>query len=378
MLKILQILTDTNIGGAGIYLLNYLAARDRDQYDVAVVLPKNAALAPLVRNLGARVIEAETIADRSYSSESVRELADIFRKEKPALIHTHASLSARIAAKHLRIPVIHTRHCLEEPKAFPKNLIYRLINDSLSDRVIAVSHAVEENLLRDGIAPKKLRMIYNGIPTQPQYDESDRIALRSEFGIAPNELAVGIVARLEEVKNHELFLEAAELAAAQTPHLVFFVVGEGSLEKPLREKAASLAADIRFLGYQSDVSRLFAAIDIAVLCSHREALSLSLLEAMAQERPVVSTRSGGPEELIREGENGLLCENHNAAALARCIVALADDPEKRRAMGKSGKQFVDTHFSAEGMARKIEAEYTALAEEKHRVKSGAVSTENNR
>lgn len=363
MITVLQVLTDTNIGGAGIYLLNYLAARDRETFDVAVVLPKNAALSPLAAERGARVIEAETIADRSFSTESVRELTDLFKRERPALIHTHASLSARIAAKRLGIPVVHTRHCLEEPHRFPKNLLYRFINNRLSDRVIAVSHAVEENLLQDGIARKKLRMIYNGIPPQPQYSDAERSAFRAEFGIAPNTIAVGIVARLEEVKNHELFLQAAEIAAQKQERLVFLIVGEGSLESTLREKAAALSADIRFVGYQTEVARVFAALDIAVLCSHREALSLSLLEAMAQERAVVSTRSGGPEELIQDGENGLLCENHDPDALAAAILSLAEDENRRQTMGKFGKRFVDEHFAVADMAKKIEAEYALLAKE---------------
>lgn len=363
MKKILQVLTDTNIGGAGIYLLNYLAARDRDDFETAVVLPRGAALTPSVEKTGARVIEAEKIADRSYSKEGTNELCAIFRREKPDLVHTHASLSARIAAKKCKIPIVNTRHCLEDPKPFPKNLIYRALNNALSDRVIAVSRAVEENLLRDGIARKKLRMIYNGIPPQPQYTEDERNAFREEFGLSG--VCVGIVARLEPVKNHTLFLRAAELCAlarekSGESELTFVIAGGGSLENDLRERAKTDAphAKVLFLGQVENVSRLFCALDVAVLTSTHEALSLSLIEAMAQGRPVVSTRSGGPEELITPNENGFLC-GHDEKSLSEAILALARDGALREKFGRAGKARA-AEFSAENMARKIEDVYREL------------------
>ena len=358
MKKILQVLTDTNIGGAGIYLLNYLSARNRTDFETVVVLPRGAALRAPIEKTGVRVIEAENIADCSYSNAATRELCAIFRKEKPALVHTHASLSARIAARKCAIPIVNTRHCLEEAKPFPKNLLYRALNNFLSDRVIAVSHAVEENLLRDGISEKKLCMIYNGIPPQPHYSDEERTAFRKEFDL--DGVCVGIVARLEPVKNHELFLCAAEEAAKSDPSLLFIIAGDGSLSEILREKAKELAphAKVRFLGQIDSVSRLFCALDIVVLTSIHEALSLSLIEAMAQKKAVISTRSGGPEELITQGENGFLCD-HTKDSLAKAIVTLARDETLRRRFGEAGQKRAKD-FTAEKMARKIEDVYRTL------------------
>lgn len=366
MKKILQVLTDTNIGGAGVFLLNYLAFRDSASFETAVVLPKGSRLIPLVKETGARVIEAGCIADRSYSKEGTRELFDLFRDEKPDLVHTHASLSARMAARRCGIPIVNTRHCLEEKKSFPKNILYRVMNNSLSDRVIAVSHAVEHNLLRDGIRPDKLRVIYNGIPPLPSYTSQERAALRQRFDIAPEDIAVGIVARLEPVKNHRLFLEAAELSAQKNPRLMFFIVGEGSLEVSLRQQAETLSARVVFLGYQSRVSDILCALDMAALTSEKEALSLSLIEAMAMGKPVISTRSGGPEELIREGENGFLCENNNPEALASLFLKLADRPALRKTMGEAGQKLAAEQFTASHMAEQIEAVYRELIPEDER------------
>ena len=356
--NIMQVLTDTNIGGAGIYLLNYLKARNRKDFETTVALPRGAALCEAVKKTGARVIEADDIADCSYSKAATAALLSIFRTEKPDLVHTHASLSARIAAKKCKIPVVNTRHCLEEPKPFPKNVAYRLLNNYLSDRVIAVSKAVEQNLLRDGIAPKKLRMIYNGIPPQPQYSDAERDELRTLFGFAKDRLYIGIVARLEEVKHHELFLDAARECLKTDPNLMFVIAGDGSRRDELREKAKGMAENVRFLGQIEEVSRLFCALDIAVLTSTHEALSLSLIEAMAQGRPVVSTRSGGPEEFVVPNENGFLCE-HTAKSLSEAVLALCASKTLRERLGENGKKTA-AEFSAAQMAEKIENVYREL------------------
>ena len=353
--KIIQVLTDTNIGGAGIYLLNYLKARSEDEFETAVILPRGAELIPFVQKTGARVIEADHIADCSYSREATQTLCAIFREEKPDLVHTHASLSARIAAKKCKIPVVNTRHCLEEPKRFPKNIAYRFLNNTLSDRVIAVSKAVEQNLLRDGISARKLRMIYNGIPPQPHYSDAERAALRKQFGFGEDGIYIGIVARLEPVKNHDLFLDAAAECLRADPTLTFVIAGSGTREDELKKKASAISDRILFLGQVEEVSRLFCALDIAVLTSVHEALSLSLLEAMAQGRAVVSTRSGGPEEFVVPNENGFLCD-HTAKSLSEALLSLSADEALRQRLGENGKRTAE-RFTASEMAHKIEEVY---------------------
>ena len=91
-MKVLQVITDTNIGGAGIWLLNFLGTYDRDAIEMAVVLPRSGALVPRVEELGVRVIEADGISDRSFSQEGVGAMRRIFCKERPDIVHTHASL----------------------------------------------------------------------------------------------------------------------------------------------------------------------------------------------------------------------------------------------------------------------------------------------
>ena len=125
MTKIMQVLTDTNIGGAGIWLCNFAKSSIKQKYDIVAVLPRGSLLIPRIRAEGIEVIELDTIADCSFSLRSVGEIKKTIKEQKPDIIHTHASLSARIAAKLCSVPVVHTRHCLEGKKSFPQNIIYR-------------------------------------------------------------------------------------------------------------------------------------------------------------------------------------------------------------------------------------------------------------
>ena len=113
-LKIYHVLTDRNIGGAGRWLLNYLKYCNREKYDVRVVLPADSQLCPVVENLDIPVIKMDAMADSSYDKKALAPLTELFRKDKPDVVHTHASLTARMAAKKAGVPrIFHTKHCME-------------------------------------------------------------------------------------------------------------------------------------------------------------------------------------------------------------------------------------------------------------------------
>ncbi|MBQ8587907.1 MAG: glycosyltransferase [Clostridia bacterium] len=361
MIKIMQVLTDSNIGGAGIWLINLLQNYNRSEYEIIVVLPSQAVLLDRIRALDVRTITAESIADRSFSSKAVSELTHIIKREKPDIIHTHASLSARIAAKKCRVPVVHTRHCLEPRKSFPKNLIYSFVNNLLSSRVIAVSQAVSGNLIRDGIKEDKLSVIYNGITPLTPPDENKKAEARKRFGIPPEAITVGLTARLEEVKNPLLFVRSAKILADKFPDVYFLLVGEGSLRSKVEEEAAPISDRFILTGYISDIEKAYSAMDILTLTSDSEALSISILEGQSAGLPVISTDSGGPAEIITPGLNGLIVPTNNPKSLAAAAEELIRSPEMRRSFGEAGRERVMKKFTAEYMARKTEAIYEELA-----------------
>ena len=210
MIKILQVITDTNFGGAGAWLLNYLRSADREKYDITVALPQNSVLKERVASLGVKVSEVDGIADSSFSVKGVFSFIGLMRTLRPDIVHTHSSLSARIAAKALGIKTVNTRHCLEEKKSFPKSVVYKLVNNALSDASIGVSEAVANNLKQDGIKDKKRFLVYNGIFPLKPISAQKKLSIRESLGFSKDDVIAGMVARLEPVKNHDVFLNAAK------------------------------------------------------------------------------------------------------------------------------------------------------------------------
>ena len=114
MIRILNIISDTNIGGAGRVILNYLRYADRNKFETLVAIPRGSLLKPLLEEAEVTVYEVDGMADCSYASQDVKALQALIRRVKPDLVHTHGALSGRIAAKRCHVPVVYSRH-----SAFP-------------------------------------------------------------------------------------------------------------------------------------------------------------------------------------------------------------------------------------------------------------------
>ena len=165
MIKVIEVSTDTNIGGAGRVLLILLKELDRTKFDVSVILPENSLLKPEIEKLGVKITEVKGIADKSLDIASIKLLKKIFCEEKPDVVHTHASMSARIAARLSGCKVVYTRHSVFPPaKAISHGIgkvVNGIVNNSFSDRIIAVAEAAKDNLTDTGVCDKKIDVILN-------------------------------------------------------------------------------------------------------------------------------------------------------------------------------------------------------------------------
>ena len=145
MIKVLNIISDTNIGGAGRVLLNYLQYDNRTDFETAVAVPKGSLLAQPLRDLGAAVYEVEGMVDRSYHKDDVKVLMDLIREVDPDIVHTHGALSGRIAGRRCGKVVIYTRHSAfpvpAKLKYPPGRWVNKLVNEFFADHIIAVSPA---------------------------------------------------------------------------------------------------------------------------------------------------------------------------------------------------------------------------------------------
>ncbi len=359
MIKVMHVLTDTNIGGAGVYLANYLNRYSKDKFDISVLLPENARIETRLKCTGAKIIHAKGMQDKSFSIKAVTETIRIIKSEKPDIMHTHASLSARVAAFLCGVPSVNTRHCIEQSKSFPKNIIYGFINNLLSCKVVAVSNAVYDNLIEDGIKKEKLCVIYNGIEPLKKYSYEEKLKLKKELGIPENAKAVGLVARLEEVKNPLSFVRAAKRICKKRDDIYFVLTGDGSLKDRVHSECTG-EDKIILTGYRDDIENIYNALDIITLTSVSEALSISLLEGMSIELGAISTNSGGPCEIIENGTNGLITDIYDDHGLADAILTLVDNPNMLSEFGKKGKETVYTKFGISEMIKKTENLYEEI------------------
>jgi len=142
------------------------------------------------------------------------------------------------------------------------------------------------------------------------------------------------------IKNHVCFLEAARLVLERNDKACFVIVGDGELRAELERKARDLKIESRviFMGFQHNLEKIYAGLDIVTLSSYNEGLPVALIEAMAAGKPVVSTDVGGVRDLILDGNNGLLVPSNDHKALAEAIIYLLRKPERRAMMGRAGRE----------------------------------------
>lgn len=365
--KIIEVSSDTNIGGAGKCLLALLENFDYDKFEVKVILPPNSLLKPLVEKLGNEVIEVRGIAEKSLDIAAIKSLKSVFKKEKPDLVHTHASMSARIAARHAGCKVVYTRHSVfPQPKkltSFPGKAINGMMNNFYADGIIAVAEAAKDNLTETGVSEKKIDVILNGVDGLVTPEKSELKEIKKRFNVKTDELVISIVARLEDIKGHEYFIDAADMLLREGLNAKFFIAGTGSYEQTLKDKVKNLGREdkIIFTGFISDVDKLMSITDIQVNASYgTEATSLALLEGMSIGVPAVVSDFGGNPGVIKNGENGFVVPKQNAEALKTAIKRLAEDKELYRKMSENSIDIFNKTFTAKAMTRNTEKLYMRI------------------
>lgn len=365
MIQLYHVLSDTNIGGAGTLLLNYLANADRDSFAITVVLPRGSALKPRIEALGVPVCETEHGRDRSYEGAATREFRRLFRAGRPDIVHTHSSFSAKLAAWQTGVGVrVYTRHSVFPPPrrltTFPGRQLSGLVNNTLSTHIIAVAQAAADNLTATGVDPRKIQVIVNGVePMLPPTSDARR-ALRASLGYDDSHFVIGMSARLEAVKGHRYFLDAAASLVAEDPALRFLIIGTGSCEAELRRQAGELgiADRVCFAGFVTNVADYVGSMDLVVNCSYgTEATSLALAEAMSLSRPIVATTYGGNPYMVEDGVNGYLVPIQDAPALAEAILRVRRDPENYASLCRGAYARYNERFTAAAMTHQMEALY---------------------
>lgn len=365
MIKAVNIISDKNIGGAGKCVLIFGENYDRKAIDLTVIVPEESKLIPELKKRNIKYMTVKGIADRSLGRQGIKELKKALKTIKPDVVHTHASMSGRIAAKLVGVKkIVYTLHCVYEPsakmKSIPGKIANKLVSSVFSTNIIAVAEAAKDNLTAVGINPKKINVVLNGISPIKDFSEREKQELRERFEIAPGQKAVSIIARLEPVKGHKCFIDAAEILQKKGCNVKFIIAGSGSAEAELKEYAAQKHADILFTGFINDPESLAAVTDISANASFgTEATSISLLEGMSLGIPAVVSDYGGNPGVIQDGVNGFLFPIHNAEIMAEKLEVLLNDKRTYDYMSKNAVEIFNKKFKADIYTKNIEKIYLA-------------------
>jgi glycosyltransferase involved in cell wall biosynthesis len=351
--RILHICSDTNIGGAGRYVLALLTQpRLAEQFETAVACPEGD-LAAALRRAGIPVLLVPG-ADTSFSWQALRSLTALMRSWRPRVVHTHGSLAGRVAAAWSGARIVYTKHGLaaSEEHSIQVRGAGRLAKKAavtlFAHRIVAVSEAVKRALIAQGADPGRVVVIPGGV---------DLSGYAAANPLVPG--VIGAMGRLEREKGFDVLLHAMTQLKGEARLLIG---GDGSQREALTALIGELGLRDRVAmsGFISDVPGFHAQTGLFVLASRSEGMGLVFAEAMAAGRPVVATRVGGVPEVVVDGETGLLVPPDDPGALAGAIDRLLADPALAARMGEAGRRRALELFSAERMADRTAALYVDL------------------
>jgi glycosyltransferase involved in cell wall biosynthesis len=406
-MKLLRIIARLNVGGPArhvVWLTEGLKAAGYDTLLVAGVVPPGeddmsyiaaaSGVHPFILPEMSREISVK-------DALTIWKLFRLMRRERPDIVHTHTAKAGTVgrvaglmysaltpALNARRCRFVHTYHGHVFHSYYGKTktrlflTIERFLARFATDRIIAISEQQRREItevFRVG-RPEQFAVIPLGIDLSVYDSWRDRRPrLRAELRIDDDEVLIGIVGRLTEIKNHDLFLRAAALLKKTIQSKVrFVIIGDGHLRRGLEEQAKSMGLnEVSFVGARNDPENFYPALDVVALTSLNEGTPLTLIEAMANARPVIATVVGGVADLLgsadRQGakqddeaagyqvcERGVAVASGDAEALARGFARLFEDQKLRGDLGRAGFEFVTQKYDKERLLRDMDQMYREL------------------
>jgi glycosyltransferase involved in cell wall biosynthesis len=361
-IKIVHIITGLQTGGAEHALEQLVTRTDPHRFDMRVVSLLDAgSVGP---RLAASGVSVTTLGMQRNAGDLLRfwRLVALLRRDPPDLVQTwlyHADLIGLAASRlagirrvvwNLRGSGLEHRHYGNRFR-WVVGTLARL--SGLPDAIVTNAQAGRDFHAQAGYRPRRWALIHNAIDTDRfRPDPMARAALRRQLGLGPDAAIIGMTARLDPMKDHRTFFEAAALLVARGHDVHFVLVGRGvdgdvPCAQPFRKDPA-LALRLHFLGEREDVPRLMAGFDVAALSSaFGEGFPNALAEAMACGIPVVSTDVGDAGRIL--GGAGLLVAPRDGAAMAEALAALLTEPSRRAAMGLAGRARIAREFGLDRM-----------------------------
>lgn len=400
-MKILRIIARLNVGGPARHVVWLTKALNNSEFQsvlIAGTVPEGEEnMEYFAEENGVKPVYIEEMS-RELSPKDIVSLWKVYRRicrEKPDIIHTHTAKAGTIgrAAGFMyrwlnwkNVRMIHTfhGHVFHSYYGSLKTKVFLFIEKFLAffatDKIVVITRQQFEEInkkFRVG-DEQQFEIIPLGIDLEKFSDAANkREILRREIGAGAGEILVGFVGRFTEIKNIPLFLQAAKIFTERqkfdSPKVKFVLIGDGHLRPELEKTATDfgLNENVIFLGNRNDADVFYAGLDIVALTSFNEGTPLSLIEAMANGKPVISTKVGGVSDLLGRtiektekfdiNERGIGINSEDAEGLSGGLARLAGDSELRNKLGNAGKVFVTQNYSKNRLVEDMENLYRTMA-----------------
>lgn len=365
MIKVLHVLTDSNIGGAGTYVATCLEFCNKDILDQTLVIPKNSLVKNLVQDSNVKIIEADIAPDKSFDLKSIPVIRKIISNGYYDIVHAHGCASARIAARGLCKSVF-TKHTLSGAGFGLKGIANKILYRAMGGFAIAVSDAAYHNLLELGFNKKKIFTVKNGVGDVGIPTDAVRAESKSSFGIDPSKFVVGCVARFSPEKDYETFLFTAKKVSDVCDKIAFLLCGDGKTLEDMKALAKKLGIynKCMFAGYVFDPERAYRAMDLYFIASKHESFGLSLVESWSAGLPAITSNTDGFSEIAKDGETSLMFNVGDSTAFAGAIIDLYNNPDKAKKLAEGGRKCFLQNYSAEAFARSLTKVYIQIKKER--------------
>lgn len=360
--KILYIIWSLEPGGAERVVIDLAKHIDRIRFEPYVCcINQPGRLSDELVNNDISIFHLNKRGKIDFSA--LRRLIRIMKEKDFDIIHTHmftANLWGRLANIFARRrPVVITEHNIDEWK----NVLHFLLDRILllyTQKVIFVSDKVRQFYEKKVNVPEEMSVVcHNGIDTSRLSIENGRDKFRVSIGVRDDALLIGSIGRLVPQKDVKNFLRAFYKVKNEKEDIIAIIVGDG----PEREELVNLRDElnlsdcVKFLGMRNDIGDILNSLDLLVVSSKREGLSISILEAMSMRVPVIATNVGGNSECIIDGETGLLVPPEDPGALSQAILKGLSNKETLKDMGKKAKRLFEERFTVDKMVKLHEEIY---------------------
>lgn len=376
-MKVLHLISGGDTGGAKTHIINLLCGL-KDKVDVKLVC---FIKGPFADDLKKHGIDAHVIEQKSrFDFSVVNKLKDLIESENFEIVHSHGAranlisyfLKKKVNAKF--ITTVHSDYLLDFKDNFYKNIVFTNLNKfalKRFDNYIAVSDSFKDMLVSRGFDKDKIFTIYNGIFLEDKIIKDKESYLKEKNIDYKDKFIVGILARLDKVKDHETFLRAAKEVIDKDKSVIFLLAGDGQDKEHLLSlrKDLGLEQNVYFLGNETHPYDFLNAIDINVLCSLSESFPYVIMEGGSLKKATIASRVGGIPKIILDGETGKLFEKQDYKALAADILKLKNNADERKKLGENLYTRIIDNFTHIKMAEKhVEIYKKILA--KHVIMSG--------